>query len=128
MTPIPLIKRQSSSWVAEKKEIDSKRLILNFEAQGIQVLNGRYGPYVTDGSKNARAPKAVEPHTLSLEDCIELLKNAKPPNDKKKTTRKKTTAKKKTRKKVARKKNRHKEKRWKKDRRKKVARKSTAKS
>ena len=114
--------------VAEKKEIDSKRLILNFEAQGIQVLNGRYGPYVTDGSKNARAPKAVEPHTLSLEDCIELLKNAKPPNDKKKTTGKKTTGKKKTRKKVDRKKTVAKKSAGKKTARKKVARKSTAKS
>ena len=90
--------------VAEKKEIDSKRLILNFNAQGIQVLNGRYGPYVTDGNKNARVPKAVEPNTLGLEDCIELLKNAKPPSGKKKNTEKKTTAKKKSRKKVARKK------------------------
>ena len=128
-----MIKRQPSSWSLRKKEIDSKRLILNFEAQGIQVLNGRYGPYVTDGSKNARAPKAVEPHTLSLEDCIELLKNAKPPNDKKKTTGKKTTgkkttAKKKTRKKVARKKTGTKKSAGKKVARKKVTRKSTAKS
>ena len=105
--------------VAEKKQTDSKRLILNFEKQGIQVLNGRYGPYVTDGSKNARVPKTVEPHTLSLEDCIELLKNAKPPSNKKKTgakkaspgksaakktLRKKTTAKKTARKKTGAKK------------------------
>ncbi len=75
--------------IAEKKEADSKRLILNFEKKGIQVLNGRYGPYVTDGSKNARVPKTVEPHTLSLADCMELLKNAKPPSEKKKSGAKK---------------------------------------
>ncbi len=95
--------------VAEKKEADSKRLILDFKEHGIQVLNGRYGPYITDGEKNARAPKTVEPHTLSLEDCVELLKNAKPPSRKKKgdtqkTTRKKAVAKKTTAKKTTRKK------------------------
>ncbi len=89
--------------VAEKKEKDAKRLILNFEEHGIQVLNGRYGPYITDGEKNARVPKTVEPHTLSLEDCIELLKNAKPPSRKKKATTKKTTRKKTTTKKATKK-------------------------
>ncbi len=77
--------------VAEKKEKDANRIILNFEGLGIQVLNGRYGPYVTDGEKNARVPKEIEePKTLTIEDCIELLKNAKPPRGKKKVAKKKT--------------------------------------
>jgi DNA topoisomerase-1 len=94
--------------VAEKKEKDANRLILDFEEEGIQVLNGRYGPYVTDGEKNARIPKEVEePKTLSLEDCQELLKNAKPARGKKKGSKKKSvakkTAKKKTKKKTSKK-------------------------
>ena len=94
--------------VAEKKERDANRLILNFEEAGIQVLNGRYGPYVTDGEKNARVPKDIEePKVLTLEDCEELLKNAKPSRRKKvakkKITKKKVT-KKKTKKKAAKKK------------------------
>ncbi len=81
--------------VAEKKEKDANRLILDFAEQGIQVLNGRYGPYITDGEKNARLPKDItEPKILSLEDCQELLKNAKPTRSKKKVTKKKTTRKK----------------------------------
>ena len=80
--------------VAEKKEKDANRLILDFAEQGIQVLNGRYGPYVTDGEKNARIPKDItEPKTLSLEDCQELLKNAKPTRGKKKVTKKKVAKK-----------------------------------
>ncbi len=83
-------------------------MILDFENEGIQVLNGRYGPYVTDGEKNARIPKEVEePKTLSLEDCQELLKNAKPARGKKKGSKKKSvakkTAKKKTKKKTSKK-------------------------
>ncbi|MCY3768928.1 MAG: DNA topoisomerase I [Gammaproteobacteria bacterium] len=77
--------------VAEKKQQDANRLILDFEDSGIQVLNGRYGPYVTDGKKNARIPKGVEePGGLSLDDCKRLLENAKPTRRKKRATRKTT--------------------------------------
>lgn len=91
--------------VAAKKELDANRLILDFEDAGIQVLNGRYGPYVTDGEKNARIPKDVtEPKTLSLEDCEELLKHAKPGRGKKKSKKKKVAKKKAGKKKTTRKK------------------------
>ncbi len=81
--------------VAEKKEYDANRLILDFTDAGIQILNGRYGPYITDGNKNAPVPKNTEdPKTMTLEDCETLLKNAKPGRRRKKAgKKKKTTAK-----------------------------------
>ena len=39
----------------------------------IQVLNGRYGPYISDGAKNARIPKDRDPKSLTLADCQSLL-------------------------------------------------------
>ena len=63
-------------FIAEKKEADKQRIIQDFEDEGIQVLNGRYGPYVTDKSKNARVPKDREPASLTLEECKELLEKA----------------------------------------------------
>ncbi len=39
----------------------------------IQVLNGRYGPYITQGEKNARIPKDRDPKSLTLEECRALL-------------------------------------------------------
>ena len=91
--------------VAEKKEFDASRLILDFTEAGIRVLNGRYGPYITDGSKNTPVPKNIEdPKTLTLEDCEALLKNAKPARGKKKFSKKKATNQKAAKKKTAKKK------------------------
>jgi DNA topoisomerase-1 len=56
-----------------KKETDAARLIQDFGAAGIQVLNGRYGPYITDKKKNARIPKDRDPKTVTLEECRALL-------------------------------------------------------
>ena len=56
-----------------KKETDASRLIQDFSEDGIQVLNGRYGPYITDRKKNAKIPKDRDPKALSLEECRALL-------------------------------------------------------
>ena len=86
--------------IEEKKIADANRIILDFEDDGIQVLNGRYGPYITDKTKNARVPKNREPKSLTLEECKELLAAA-PVRGKrgKKKAKKKKAAKKKARKK-----------------------------
>jgi DNA topoisomerase-1 len=69
----------------------------------VRVLDGRYGPYVTDGETNASLPKGTDPKTLVFESAIDLLaeRAAKGPSQrkKKKKAAKKTTAKKKAAKK-----------------------------
>jgi DNA topoisomerase-1 len=62
--------------IAEKERRDAARHIKVFEDSGISVLNGRYGPYVTDGKKNARVPKDKDPAGLNLEDAQRLLAEA----------------------------------------------------
>jgi DNA topoisomerase-1 len=59
--------------IQAKEEADATRLILDFPDAGIQVLNGRYGPYITDRVKNAKIPKDREPRTLTLDECRELI-------------------------------------------------------
>jgi DNA topoisomerase-1 len=59
--------------IRAKEEAAANRIIASFDGGAIQVLNGRYGPYVTDGSKNANVPKDREPRSLTHEDCVALL-------------------------------------------------------
>ncbi|MGB1108882.1 MAG: DNA topoisomerase I [Gammaproteobacteria bacterium] len=99
--------------VAEKKHADANRVIHDFSDVGIQVLRGRYGPYITDGKKNAKIPKDKEPESLTQEECEKLIAEAperkgrggaKKKAATKKAPAKKSTAKKSTAKKSATKK------------------------
>jgi DNA topoisomerase-1 len=93
--------------VAEKKEFDANREIKVFEGTDIIILRGRYGPYITDGVKNARIPKDIEdPATLDLATCQELIEKAPLPKSKRKkaAARKKAAPKKAAKKKASKKK------------------------
>jgi len=59
--------------IREKEIADANRLILDFPDDGIQVLNGRYGPYITDKARNAKIPKDKDPKGLTLTECQALL-------------------------------------------------------
>jgi DNA topoisomerase-1 len=59
--------------IAEKKIADANRLIKDFPEAGVQVLNGRYGPYITNKAKNAKIPKDKTPAELTLDECQALL-------------------------------------------------------
>ena len=59
--------------VREKKAADAAKYIKVFEKEGISILNGRYGPYITDGKKNARIPKDKEAQDLTLQECLDLI-------------------------------------------------------
>ncbi len=64
--------------IKEKIEIDANININIFEESGIKVLNGRYGPYVTNGKVNVTVPKDIKPESLNEEQCVEMIKNAPP--------------------------------------------------
>jgi DNA topoisomerase-1 len=71
--PYTITLERALELVAEKKIADANRLILDFPDAGIQVLNGRYGPYITNKLKNAKIPKDKTPKELSLDECQALL-------------------------------------------------------
>ena len=71
--PYEITPERALEVIREKEIADANRLILDFPDAGIQVLNGRYGPYITDKSRNAKIPKDKEPKSLTLEECQALL-------------------------------------------------------
>ncbi len=105
--PYTITLERALELVAEKKEFDANREIKVFEGTEIKILRGRYGPYITDGVKNARIPKDVEdPATLDLATCQELIEKAPLPKSKRKkaAAKKKAAGKKAVKKKAAKKK------------------------
>ncbi len=87
--------------IEEKEEIARNRIIKAWDGSDIQVLNGRFGPYISDGKLNGKIPKDREPASLTLEEVTKLLEETGKPvrgrfgkKAAKKETAKKETAKK----------------------------------
>ena len=61
-----------------EKDTKSKEPIKTFaEEPELQVLNGRYGPYIAFKGKNYRIPKGQVPEELTLEQCREIIEKSK---------------------------------------------------
>jgi DNA topoisomerase-1 len=65
--------------IEEKEEIARNRIIKDFPDSDIQVLNGRFGPYISDGRLNGKIPKDREPSSLTLEEVSKLLEGTGKP-------------------------------------------------
>jgi DNA topoisomerase-1 len=88
--PYSITLERALELVAEKKAEDANRVIKEFPEVDIQVLRGRYGPYITDGKKNGRNPKDKDPESLTQEECEQIIAAA--PARKKRGRRKKKTS------------------------------------
>jgi len=73
--PFTISEKKANELLTEHQKMLDSRVIANFDKEGIQVLNGRFGPYITDGQINVKIPKDLEPKKLSLKQCQELLNN-----------------------------------------------------
>lgn len=73
--PREVTQEQARELYAAKLKAEAEKNIADF-GDGIKVLNGRFGPYVTDGSKNAKVPKDTDPKTVTRDQAVELLANA----------------------------------------------------
>lgn len=73
--PREVTQGQARELYAAKLKAEAEKNIADF-GDGIKVLNGRFGPYVTDGSKNAKIPKDTDPKTITRDQAVELLANA----------------------------------------------------
>ena len=74
-----------------KLQAEAEKNIADF-GDGVKVLNGRFGPYITDGTKNAKVPKDTDPRTITHEQALELLKAAPAKNTRRSGRRSSTSA------------------------------------
>ena len=64
--------------IQEKRKAEAQKVIKEFdEDKDVQVLNGRYGPYLVIKKQNYKIPKDMEPASLSLEDCYKIAEDPK---------------------------------------------------
>lgn len=88
--PHTITEEEARELYAAKLQAEAEKNIADF-GDGIKVLNGRYGPYITDGTKNAKIPKDTDPKTVTHEQAKELIAAA--PASKKRPMRRGTTRK-----------------------------------
>jgi DNA topoisomerase I len=87
--PLTITEEEAIALIKDKQEADSKKVIKLFEENPeVQVLHGRYGPYIKVGTKNVKIPKDRAPESLTLHDCLQLAEQT-PEKKTKKFTRKK---------------------------------------
>jgi len=78
--------------IREKREKENNRIIQSFEYKGnpLQILNGRFGPYLSYDGKNYKIPKDTAPTNLTLDDCIAIMEKAEQRNSTGKTVKTKS--------------------------------------
>lgn len=89
LDPFSITLDEARELYVQKLAKEANKYIKEFE-NGIKVVNGPYGPYITDGKKNAKIPKDTEPANLTEEECKKLLDEAPA---RKKFARRRTTKK-----------------------------------
>lgn len=76
--PLTIDAQQAIVLIQAKRKADAEKVIKLFdEKPDLQILNGRWGPYIKSGNKNVKIPKDIaDPRTLTLAACLELVANA----------------------------------------------------
>jgi DNA topoisomerase-1 len=104
VSPEEVTLEEALELIIVKEKLDAERIIKVFEDSDIQVLNGRFGPYVWNGKKRGKGQKNVTvqkvfgdkaPIDLTLEECKKAIDGKIKAKAKAKKAKKKTTAKKK---------------------------------
>jgi DNA topoisomerase I len=72
--PMEITEADARQLIEHKQEAERKKVIADFGA--IRILNGPYGPYITDGKKNARIPKDTKPEAIVEAEAKKMLDEA----------------------------------------------------
>jgi DNA topoisomerase-1 len=84
MDPLSISESEAIQLILDKRDADDKKMIKTFtENPEIQILNGRWGPYIKFGKDNFKIPKGSEPENLTFQEVTEIIEK-QPDNAKKK--------------------------------------------
>ncbi|MBL0308467.1 MAG: type I DNA topoisomerase [Bacteroidetes bacterium] len=76
--PYTITLEDALTLIRDKAEANANKVIHNFEAEGIQVLRGQYGPYIKKGKDNYKIPKDRDAEYLTLEDVQMIMGESGP--------------------------------------------------
>ncbi|MBW3538034.1 type I DNA topoisomerase [Candidatus Parcubacteria bacterium] len=71
--PFSITRERALELVAAKKTADAQKYIRTFDGSPVKVVNGRFGPFITNGTKNAKIPAGQDPARLTQSECEALL-------------------------------------------------------
>ena len=72
--PLTVTLEEATELIEAKKKSEAERIIKTFEEESeLQVLNGRFGPYIAYKGSNYKLPKSVTPAELTLQECMEIV-------------------------------------------------------
>ena len=74
--PYSLTEAQAIALIEESQAKNDRKVIAEFPASDIQILNGRFGPYIKKGKENFNIPKKQDAAALTEEDCLALIAKA----------------------------------------------------
>lgn len=92
-SPFTINEKTANELIAAHKEKLAKQLIQDF-GDGLQIKDGRFGAYATDGKTNAKIPKDTDPKKITKEDALKLIEERKKAPKKGYKRKKRTKAKK----------------------------------
>ncbi|MDO5664179.1 MAG: type I DNA topoisomerase [Bacteroidia bacterium] len=91
MDPLEISAEEAIELIEAKEKKDRERIIKTFDEEPeLQVLNGRYGPYIAYKKENFKIPKLQKPEELTLEMCKQIIDKTAKTDSPKKTTKKST--------------------------------------
>jgi len=74
--PMSFTIEEAAKLIKEASEKEGRKSIKEFPEKDIQVLNGRYGPYIKCAGENYKIPKGSDAGGLTLEDCLSIIENS----------------------------------------------------
>ena len=75
--PLHVTFEEAVELIQKKRQYEQERQIKTFEENpDLEILNGRYGPYIAMGGKNYKIPTGVDPASLDLDACMEIIQKA----------------------------------------------------